>query len=121
MTATSIAPYLDFGVFVVAELELAVAVELPLLVAVEPADVAAVLVAVPVPLEVDRAVAVLDFPLLVLVADDVELVAAEDPDDCWAKTAPDVEELALEVTEDEPEAEDATASPLQEPEILMLW
>jgi hypothetical protein len=116
MTATSIAPYLDFGVLVVAELELVVAGELLLLD--ELADVAVDLVAAPVPLDVDMVVAVVT--LLEPVPDE-ELATDEDPDDCWAKTAPDVAEPELELTEDEAEPEDATALPLQEPEILMLW
>jgi len=103
-------------VFVNAALELAVEVELELFVAVEPAEVVPVLVPDPAPLEVDKVVATVGFVLLVPVAD-VELELAE----AWAKTPPVEEELVLEVTEDEAEAEEETALPLQEPDTLILW
>ena len=78
MTATSMAPYLDFlGTTVVAELELTV-VEAELVVgeALELVEVTD-----PDPVAVDRVVAAVELPLLVPVADEeaFELSAAEDP------------------------------------------
>jgi hypothetical protein len=147
ITATSIAPYLDFGVTVDAELELTIAVELEvvldpvLLVAVEPLEPLVVLLAEPEPVAVDNVVAAVEFPLLVTLADEVTVALPldededgdvdddEDDDDnedeveveLWAKTAPDEVELTLEVVEDATSTDEETVEPLQEPEILMLW
>lgn len=126
MTATSIAPYLDLGVTVVAELELTVegefevVLEPELVVAVAPPE-AAVVLADPEPVAVDMVVAAVEFPVAVPVADEVTVeLPVNEPDEVWAKTAPDVEEPMLEVTEDAA-TEEETDLPLQEPEILMLW
>ena len=136
MTATSMAPYLDFfGTIVVAELWLTVDGACVVVLAAEPVvEVEAVdLVpdpdpdADPEPVAVVRVVAAVEFPLVVAVADEVTLeLRVDDPAEVWAKTAPDEDEdedeLVLEETEDAaPEPEEETDWPLQEPEILMLW
>lgn len=145
MTATSMAPYFDLGVIVEAELaltvvdELEVVLEPELVVVVEPAEVVFVPDPDPdpEPLAVDIVVAVVELPLLVTVADEVAVVLADeedpvevltvalvdvdDPVELSAKTPPVVEDWMLEVTEDAGLADDETAWPLQEPEILMLW
>lgn len=125
------APYFDaLGVKVDAALADTVdgVLDVALDVVLEPADVAVVLPADPEPVAFDKVVeaAAVEFALLVPAADDevtVALLLDEDPVELWAKTAPDEEDLMLDVTEDatlEP-ADEETALPLQEPEILMLW
>lgn len=138
MTATSIAPYLDFGVTVDAELALTVDGELEavlepeLVVALERAEVAVVFAADPEPVAVDNVVAAVEFPLPVPVTDEVIVVLLLDEDGVgvWTKTPPDEEDWMLEVTEDATLADgedwmldatdEETALPLQEPEILIL-
>jgi hypothetical protein len=134
MTVTSRAPYLDFGVKFDAELALTVfevVLEPELVVAVEWVGLAVVFAAT-------EPVATLEFPLLVPVVDEVPLNV--DVLELSAKTPPDEEDCALEVTDDatleladeegwvleatddatlEP-ADEVTALPLQEPETLML-
>jgi hypothetical protein len=114
MTAMSITPYFDFGVLVLdAALELTVEavlevlVELVLVVAVELAEV----VLAPELELVDSVVAAVEFP----VADEVIEALPEEVVEDWAKTPPAEDELL-----GEPDPDEETSFPSQEPEILML-